>query len=202
MVICKCLKWTENSFHYFYMIRSSVKHPVRAQLFLRLWCSLTGGCEWYSMSHPWCGSWEVGVNSWAQHWPSGWPWVEEAACLLPFAKHSESYRWKCYIEGWHDCCVDGCWGNMGCRRISGCNEGGRAGKQWKRQEGVFAPLCCSGTWVRMPGHQSTHALDTRTSEISLLSCWLLLLLSADQMMYFAFEEAVITEEPGSTFLCW
>lgn len=36
MVICKCLKWTENSFHYFYSIWSSVKHPVRAWIFLGL----------------------------------------------------------------------------------------------------------------------------------------------------------------------
>lgn len=55
---------------------------------------------------------------------------------------------------------------------------------------------CLGTKVLMP------LAPGLLKSVSLLSCWLLLLLSADQMMYSAFEEAVITEEPGSTFLHW
>lgn len=71
-----------------------------------------------------------------------------------------------------------------------------------REEEV-ALLCCCSTWARTSGSQRAHALATGTSDKSacLLLCWLSLHLSADQMMHF-FEEAVITEEPGSTFLWW
>lgn len=69
----------------------------------------------------------------------------------------------------------------------------------KEGSGSCAPLLLWNLG-EMSGCQCAFGTRTSDKSASLLSCWLSLLLSADQMMYSSFEEAVITEEAGSTFL--
>lgn len=138
-------------------------------------------------------------KSWTRHSSSGWPWAEEAASLLPFVKCFELqmemlHRGKAWLVCWWVLGKHGSWKNMWRSRKVVEREG--------REKEVAFLWCCS-TWARTSGSQRAHVLATRTSDKSacLLLGWFSLHLSADQMMHF-FEEAVITEEPGSTFLWW
>lgn len=86
--------------------------------------------EEYSTSHPWSRAWKIPVSN---------PGLGTALlgdlgqrkqlvyCLL---QNALSYRWKCYIEGRRDWCVDGCWGSTGHEKTCG-----GAGKWWKEKEG-------------------------------------------------------------------